>query len=407
MIKLVVFLIIFFTGFQFYAFNADKLIGAIGLEGLRQVLFLYIFTLLLLSILVIKKNLIIRKNIFIGPLFLFWLYAFIRVINSPGYFYGLTEIVKFSYVILSLIIFDQFFYLNRSSQNFIDKTIKLTFVVFCIGVAINLLSGWTISPDTGEFLLGGLGGRALGAMFSSIVSVYFITKYFFTKKISYFLLFVVGCLFLMLNFTRIVIVAFVLALIIIALWLRKFKLMLLFAIIPIIIILLFPSYITLVVKESFRGIEDISGLRNLSLTEIPYYIKFTGREILWYEAITGFVKNPILGNGTGYSNLSVKLITNGIEQVHNDYLKILCDMGIIGLILYLSIYISMLKKSVRIYLADKVNSRQAYILFIITMLQIIIFSITDNVISYAPYILTYLFLFYVNLTHSSYSFKQR
>jgi O-antigen ligase len=157
-------------------------------------------------------------------------------------------------------------------------------------------------------------------------------------------------------------------------------------------------FIDSLIKETFvvEGLESLSGK---NLLEIFYLIRLTGREQFWTITFDSFLKSPIFGNGSGFSDFLIKSETMGqIEQVHNDYLKVLADVGIIGLILYLAIYLIMFFNAWKNYNKDK-RKKYYFFIFVATLVQILIFSLTDNVIAYAPYLLVYVFAFYTLLTY--------
>jgi O-antigen ligase len=153
--------------------------------------------------------------------------------------------------------------------------------------------------------------------------------------------------------------------------------------------------------ESF--ISNGEGLKEILFSnplEFFKQIRLTGREILWFLAFKGFLKNPLFGNGLGYSNLLIKTNTVIIEQVHNDYLKLMSDVGIIGLLLYINLFTFMVYQAIKIYKANP-ETKFNFSLFVSTVIQIMIFSMTDNVISYGPYVLIYVFISYTLLVRSN------
>ncbi|WP_299892044.1 O-antigen ligase family protein [uncultured Lacinutrix sp.] len=77
-------------------------------------------------------------------------------------------------------------------------------------------------------------------------------------------------------------------------------------------------------------------------------INGSGRDYIWESAIKDFKKSPVIGVGIGNWRHNSKIdisknnTTEGIvfnTHVHNDYLQSLAETGIIGFMLYLSVYI--------------------------------------------------------------------
>lgn len=76
------------------------------------------------------------------------------------------------------------------------------------------------------------------------------------------------------------------------------------------------------------------------------------RLIIWKEALKGFNANPLFGSGLGSASYYAVIATN--YQSHNNYLDILCDFGIVGLLLFLSIIILLLRvpKKYKLYMVS-------------------------------------------------------
>ncbi len=71
-------------------------------------------------------------------------------------------------------------------------------------------------------------------------------------------------------------------------------------------------------------------------------ITMSGRTIIWKKSIEFIEKKPILGYGQEL--FKVRLAKFGISHVHNIFLQILYNGGLIALILFLIFYISLIKK---------------------------------------------------------------
>jgi O-antigen ligase len=68
------------------------------------------------------------------------------------------------------------------------------------------------------------------------------------------------------------------------------------------------------------------------------------RVLLWKIYIKKIRENIILGKGLGSIDWLQKESTNILDKPHNNYLFILTEFGIIGLLLFLNIFISMIKE---------------------------------------------------------------
>lgn len=76
-----------------------------------------------------------------------------------------------------------------------------------------------------------------------------------------------------------------------------------------------------------------------------------GRYTLWSLAIDQFKVHPIIGIGWGRFYLDVSLAYNGITRyhVHNTYLQLLCETGVVGFSLYIVWFWNSLSKSIKVF----------------------------------------------------------
>jgi O-antigen ligase len=77
-------------------------------------------------------------------------------------------------------------------------------------------------------------------------------------------------------------------------------------------------------------------------------IEMSGREYMWERVLDNcYYGNETFGKGLGMSGRFVKEYgakTNGLVMMHNDYLQILCDAGIVGIVLIALFYLSVILK---------------------------------------------------------------
>ena len=77
-------------------------------------------------------------------------------------------------------------------------------------------------------------------------------------------------------------------------------------------------------------------------------IEMSGREYMWERVLDNCYRgNETFGGGLGTSGRFVKDFgreNNYLEMMHNDYLQILCDAGIVGIVLIILFYISVIMK---------------------------------------------------------------
>lgn len=150
------------------------------------------------------------------------------------------------------------------------------------------------------------------------------------------------------------------------------------------------SAIIIVFSYNFLASPDILDLP--SLNKIPIINRVTGlfnsdpsdsviwRLNMWNDAYNKALESPIIGFGTGSSETIIEQTRGtfrGSLEVHNDYIKIFLEQGVIGLIIYIVLILNILFNLYYRYLRDK----DVYILTIAALMTIIyIVSIWDNLL---------------------------
>jgi|688.fasta_scaffold01296_3 O-antigen ligase len=148
--------------------------------------------------------------------------------------------------------------------------------------------------------------------------------------------------------------------------------------------------IVLIFTYNFLASTNILDLPSLS--KIPVINRVTGlfnsdpsdsviwRLNMWRDAYNKALESPIIGFGTGSSETIIEQTRGtyrGSVEVHNDYIKIFLEQGIIGLIIYLAIIINILFTLYYRYIKGK----NIYILTIAVLMTIIyVVSFWDNLL---------------------------
>ncbi len=78
-----------------------------------------------------------------------------------------------------------------------------------------------------------------------------------------------------------------------------------------------------------------------------YSINTEGRSTAWRIVWDRYQTSPIFGHGAGDSDIVVRAETHQDGHPHNDYLRILDDSGIVGFVLWISAYLTMIWKTRR------------------------------------------------------------
>lgn len=110
-----------------------------------------------------------------------------------------------------------------------------------------------------------------------------------------------------------------------------------------------------------------------------------GRSNLWRLTWESALKNPIIGNGGGYSTVLVKETYPNLEHPHNDYLRVLNDTGIIGLIIFGMAWLVKLFHYFKEWQrsnTQSLNSAPYFMAAFLSVGAVILSLITDNTMSY-------------------------
>ena len=115
------------------------------------------------------------------------------------------------------------------------------------------------------------------------------------------------------------------------------------------------------------------------------------QKYLMTEGIKFFFQRPVFGWGAnGYANLFLKYHGTYIYS-HCNYVELLTNYGILGFVLYYSMYLYLILNLVKIKNDDN-NMRNFFIAFLIGLLPFELFSITYNQTAFIP-----MFIFFANM----------
>ncbi len=137
---------------------------------------------------------------------------------------------------------------------------------------------------------------------------------------------------------------------------------------------------------------------NLNLQSVNFISRLTSRNedsdsIKWRTDVANkviplFIKKPLLGYGYGSfpkvwdDNKDVTNIWDNTSEAHNDYIKIAFESGIIGLILFLGIFLNLFYNQI----SFAVKHRWTNIVFIASIAIYLIMSLSDNMLHHTPMI---------------------
>jgi O-antigen ligase len=111
-------------------------------------------------------------------------------------------------------------------------------------------------------------------------------------------------------------------------------------------------------------------------------INVTGRDALWSANWQWFKQRPIIGHGAGASDrMTAALPGRGAGHPHNDYLRILVDYGIVGFVLWMTAYLSLLRLTWRRWQAvrgTRVFAEQVHAAAFLVLIGIGLTMLVDN-----------------------------
>jgi O-antigen ligase len=143
------------------------------------------------------------------------------------------------------------------------------------------------------------------------------------------------------------------------------------------------------IRERFSDLTSLS-LRNMStVSPIPGYSvsalfnnSLHFRIYVWSSTAPLFMRSPILGNGWGsFNDLAAEAALIG-EGAHNDYWRLLVETGLMGLVVYLGLVISVMKTALRLRRARLPGFQVIIHGFIAGFLSYLISQMTDNLFEY-------------------------
>jgi len=150
--------------------------------------------------------------------------------------------------------------------------------------------------------------------------------------------------------------------------------------------------VALVVGLSYLTVTQVEPVRerfftgDIGVTVGGTGINVSGRDDIWRDVIASWSRSPWIGKGAGSSSEVVEAALGpGVTQVHNDYLRILHDYGVIGLSLWLLAMAKVFWALWKAWLAaDRSNTVEAHphLAALLSLVALAGTMVTDNVIIY-------------------------
>lgn len=355
-----------------------------GLIGLIPVLSIRLGVLELLCILGIMKTR--DKVIWSTPLklyLLFLIWVIIGCFYTPSAMFGVRMFLKYLYPFL-IALFASCVVKNSeiAFKGMLGDRVTATIVllsVFVPGIGLLFQSVfWNRAALTTHFIT--------LCMFSLAVYVLGIQK---KKNLLWFIVFALPC-FLWAFRTGILGLAIGLA----AFSFAKYRLQSIPFIVAIAVLALCSIfYIPKIKKKMFFNPDEVTMVDYLTGNVHENNINTSGRNEMWKKVTPFYENNKLIGSGTGrvQKYFYTEIIGFGRGgQLHNDFLLMLCDNGLIGFVLYILSYLGVLLHCTWIY--KQTNNRELKALSLTagaSLCGVLITLYSDNSVSYSMCTLSY------------------
>jgi O-antigen ligase len=167
--------------------------------------------------------------------------------------------------------------------------------------------------------------------------------------------------------------------------------------VPIVIIVVFitcfftiDKFRTRMFKTDKITLEMISSANGNDIDKLIYT---SGRSALWRQVYREFVEQaPLVGKGIGSTDSWLEMRKKG--KLHSEYLRILCDTGIIGLFLYLGAIFQFYILLIRNYFNSNDHTVRVYSARALAGLTFYLVTLaTDNSLNYISEFSLYVFTF--------------
>ena len=366
----------------------------------------YFITLILLLILGQIK---IKVDIIVGSYLLFFLWLFITIVYSESRYDSIMLLIKYAIPLFSLWLGYSAIESKYDLYYFSKSVVKwAVFYALVIGGVSAVFMPWLYFSPFGMGMF--LTYAGLADYFTSIFVVFFILYWITSRKI-----YLCGALWILLSTILEVVRTGLGGIALVGIFFAFFRYK--WKSIPYIIMVgvLFVGVILFVpsVNEKFFGKEagtvsanDIVQGDALSLDNI----QTSGREFLWELVMDKFYEpSPIVGSGLGTTTHFIKeraVKEHTVALLHSDYVQILCDNGIVGIVLIAIFYLCIIVKVFRYTWNRNINIwvKISGIMAVSSMAGVAFSMGFDNVVSHSmtslinPFIFIGFFLKFIDLS---------
>lgn len=362
----------------------------------------YLFVILsavALALLFAVPTLLTKSICFYGYV-IFLLYCLASLLWTTDIEWGLRMLIKLAAPFVFFISM-QSFLKNEHDLAIAERSIIISCLIVSTLAVINTLTNGMIAPDDNMY---NIRHNYLTAPFMSPANYSFLigsgailslTNIFKARKLVYYFLTILLSYFLFWSFVRISMFGLIAAFALIFMLLCKNTIIKI--LIPIVIVVVFITcFFTL---DKFRNrmfksdkvtLEMVLSANENNVDKLVYT---SGRSTLWRQVYREFVQQaPVLGKGVGSTDSWLELRNKG--RLHSEYLRILCDTGIVGLFLYLCAIFQFYTLLIRNYFTSNDHTVRVYSVRALAGLTFYLITLmTDNSLNYISEFGLYVFTF--------------
>lgn len=324
-------------------------------------------------------------------LYLLWLVISI-VLFSPEKFYGVRVLLKYLYPFMLMLFAAQ---ITRSSAFYL-KALQIILWLGLFGVVyfLAILYIPIVSPFFWSFIYW---GPAILDFLPVAIGIFLILySYTGKKKYLFFSILLVAPSIVHSNRTGILAASITFVVFSILRYkLKSLPYVILGAGILVGTVLYVPAIREKMFKEQLSAEEIIERGDELSREDI----ESNGRFAMWEWSLASFYEGKEL-TGSGLGRLQYALYNEdnpftGLKAIHNDYVQILSDTGLLGLILYLMTFLSVLVHAIYVYFRSKDRILKiAGLVSVVSLAGMVSTLYTDNVVNYSLMTLSFPFALY-------------
>ena len=307
---------------------------------------------------------------------------------SPAPVDGARLLLKIAYPLLVFVIFTGLSPDRARLERFMDAVLIGTAVLCLVINPLYVMFG-DFERQIGDWIrLGGVGVHQNPFAFYLIAAILISFVRFTTRRQARYLLLCVICaIWMVLTITRIAFLATLVALlatgVVSALATRQTRV--LAAALSVAVLLAIP-FAPPVLERSLGFVPSPGELAGLLTSPVALFsaMNWEGRIIFWTVVFQAFLTSPILGLGLGGSTFVLRLNFPAFASpvVHNDYLRLLADAGLIGVTLFTLAMGAWLVVSFRAARLDDRTVREYALPAVGCLAALAIIGLTDNAFDY-------------------------